>query len=100
MAEAENFLEVFFFIILYKYKYIYIYIYIYICICIYMYIYYVHYIYIEYIYKEYLYEELTNSLGKASESYEDFIIMGDFNIDVTNRGVEFDKLDEFCDLFN
>ena len=46
------------------------------------------------------FEELTNSLSKASESYEHFIIMGDFNIDVTNRGVEFDKLDEFCDLFN
>ena len=26
--------------------------------------------------------------------------MGDFNIDVTNKGVEFDKLDEFSDLFN
>ena len=26
--------------------------------------------------------------------------MGDFNIDVTNRGVEFDKLDEFYDLFS
>ena len=26
--------------------------------------------------------------------------MGDFNNDVANRGVEFDKLDEFCDLFN
>ena len=26
--------------------------------------------------------------------------MGDFSIDVTNRGVEFDKLDEFCDFFN
>ena len=24
--------------------------------------------------------------------------MGDFNIDVTNKGIEFDKLDEFCDL--
>ena len=42
----------------------------------------------------------TNSLSKASEFYEHFIFMGDFNIDVTNRGVEFDKLDEFCDLFN
>ena len=40
------------------------------------------------------------SLSKASESLEHFIIMGDFNIDVKNRGVEFDKLDEFCDLFN
>ena len=28
------------------------------------------------------------------------IIMEDFNIDVTNRGIEFDKLDKFCDLFN
>ena len=26
--------------------------------------------------------------------------MGDFNTDVTNRRFEFDKLDEFCDLFN
>ena len=26
--------------------------------------------------------------------------MGSFNIDVTNTGVEFDKLHEFCDLFN
>ena len=26
--------------------------------------------------------------------------MGDFNIDVANRGVEFDKLDGFCNLFN
>ena len=26
--------------------------------------------------------------------------MGDFNIDVTKKGTEFDKLDEFCDLFN
>ena len=46
------------------------------------------------------FEELTNFLSKASESYEHFIIMGDFNIDVTNRRVEFDKLDEFCNLYN
>ena len=26
--------------------------------------------------------------------------MGDFNINVTNRMVELDKLDEFWDLFN
>ena len=26
--------------------------------------------------------------------------MGDFNINVTNRGVEFGKSEEFCDLFN
>ena len=46
------------------------------------------------------FEKLTNSLSKASDSYEHFIIMGDFNIDVANRGVEFDKLDGFCNLFN
>ena len=28
------------------------------------------------------------------------IVMGDFNTDVANKGIEFDKLDEFCDLFN
>ena len=49
---------------------------------------------------EIFFEELTNSLSKASESYQHFIILGDFNLDITNRGVEFDKLDEFCDLFN
>ena len=26
--------------------------------------------------------------------------MGDFNINVANEGIEFDKLDEFYDLFN
>ena len=49
---------------------------------------------------EIFFEELTSSLSKAFESYEHFIIMGDLNIDATNRGVEFDKSDEFCDLFN
>ena len=49
---------------------------------------------------KYFFEELTNSLSKASESYEHLIIMGDFNIHVTNRGVEFNMLDEFCDFFN
>ena len=49
---------------------------------------------------ELFFDELTSSLSKASESYENFIVMGDFNIDVTNKGTKFDKLDEFCDLFN
>ena len=49
---------------------------------------------------ELFFDELTSSLSKASESYENFIVMGDFNIDVTKKGTEFDKLDEFCDLFN
>ena len=49
---------------------------------------------------EQFFDELTSFLSKASESYENFIVMEDFNIDVTNKGIEFDKLDEFCDLFN
>ena len=32
---------------------------------------------------------------KVSRSYEHFIIMRDFNINVTNRMVELDKLEEF-----
>ena len=49
---------------------------------------------------EIFFDELISSLNKASESCENFIVMGDFNIDVTNKGTEFDKLDEFCDLFD
>ena len=54
---------------------------------------------------ELFFDELTSSLRKASESYEHFIVMGDFNVDVislilTKKGTELDKLDEFCDLFN
>ena len=45
-------------------------------------------------------EHLWWLLLKTSESNEHFIILEDFNIDITNRGVELDKLDEFCDLFN
>ena len=46
------------------------------------------------------FEELTDSLSKGSEFYENFIILGDFNIDVKVAGKELDKLEEFCDLFN
>ena len=49
---------------------------------------------------ELFFHELTSSLSKASESYENFILIRDFNIDVTKNGIKFDKLDEFCDLFN
>ena len=49
---------------------------------------------------EVCFEKLKNPLSKANECYERFIIMGDFNIDVTNKEVEFDRLCEFCDLFN
>ena len=46
------------------------------------------------------FEELTDSLSKGSEFYENFIILGDFNIDVKVAGGELDKLEESCDLFN
>ena len=45
-------------------------------------------------------EELTDNLSKGSEFYENFITLGDFNIDVKVAGRELDKLEEFCDLFN
>ena len=48
---------------------------------------------------ELFFDELTSHLRKASESYEN-IMMGYFNINVANEGIEFDKLDEFYDLFN
>ena len=50
--------------------------------------------------KYFLKSQLFKKLSKANESSEHFIIMGGFNIDVTNAGVEFDNLHEFCDLFN
>ena len=40
------------------------------------------------------------SLSKASLAYENFIIMGDFNIDINTAGIYVDKLEEFCNLFN
>ena len=43
---------------------------------------------------------VIHSLSKARLTYEDFIIIGDFNIDVNTTGVEVDKLDVFCDLFD
>ena len=45
-------------------------------------------------------EELTDSLRKGSEFYENVTILGDFNIDVKVAGRELDKRDEFCDLCN
>ena len=47
-----------------------------------------------------LFEELTDSLSKISEFYENFILLSDFNLDVKLADRELNKLDEFCDLFN
>ena len=51
---------------------------------------------------EVFFEELKNYLS----IYQGIKVLwtlhyhGDFNIDVTNRVIEWDKLDEFCNLFN
>ena len=41
------------------------------------------------------FEELTDSLSKGSEFYENLIILGDFNVDVKVAGRGLDKLEEF-----
>ena len=46
------------------------------------------------------FEDITLSLTKASSKYENFIVMGDFNIDISSLGVGFDKLNEFINLFD
>ena len=46
------------------------------------------------------FKEVSDSLSKASFKYENFIIMGDFNIDINIAGIDLDKLDEFCNLFD
>ena len=46
------------------------------------------------------FEELSESLSKAILKYQSIIIMGDFNIDQKIKVIGFNKLDEFCDLFN
>ena len=46
------------------------------------------------------FKEVSDSLSKASLTFERFIIMGDFNIDINTAGMGVDKLDEFCNLFD
>ena len=46
------------------------------------------------------FKEVSDSLRKASLTYKHFTIMGDFNIDINTAGIEADKLDEFCSLFD
>ena len=46
------------------------------------------------------FEDLTDSLSKESEFYENFIILRDFSIDAKVAGRELDKFEEFWDLFN
>ena len=45
--------------------------------------------------------ELTISLSKAVNKFDNLIIMGDFNIDITKEDCSgFDKLEELRDTFN
>ena len=45
--------------------------------------------------------ELTISLSKAVNKFDNLIIMGDFNIDITKEDCSgFDKLEELRDMFN
>ena len=46
------------------------------------------------------FEELTTSLSNAVLEYENLLIMGDFNIGMKSKSSGYDKLDEFCELFN
>ena len=47
-----------------------------------------------------LFNEVTYFLSKGSLTFESLIIMGYFNTNINTTGVEFDKLDDFCNLFN
>ena len=46
------------------------------------------------------FKEVGDSLSKASLTYENFIIMGNFNIDINTAGMDVDKPDELCNLFD
>ena len=46
------------------------------------------------------FKEVSDSLSKASLTYEHFVIMSDFNIDINTDGMVVNKLDEFCNLFD
>ena len=46
------------------------------------------------------FKEVIVPRGKASLTYGNFIIMGGFNIVINTAGIDVDKLDEFCNLFD
>ena len=46
------------------------------------------------------FDEITALLSKSAMKCENIIIMGDFDIDIKNKGLGYGKLDTFCDLFN
>ena len=45
-------------------------------------------------------EELTDSLSRAINNYDNIMLMGDFNVDIKKKNsIAYDKLEEFCDTF-
>ena len=46
------------------------------------------------------FDEIITSLSKGVITYENIIVMGDFNIDIKNKGLGYGKLNTFCDIFN
>ena len=46
------------------------------------------------------FKELGKYLNQESENYDNFIVMGDFNIDIRQTSPELHKLDEFCSIFS
>ena len=48
-------------------------------------------------------EEFKNSVDKAINKYENIILIGDINVDMSNRnttGVDYADVSEFCDIFS
>ena len=46
------------------------------------------------------FNELSDSLSKGNESYENFIVMRDFNKDIGTSDSDRDKLEQFYSLYN
>ena len=46
------------------------------------------------------FEEITKLLTKVTSSYENILVMGDFNTGIKRKGVGSNNLKEFCDLFH
>ena len=46
------------------------------------------------------FNEMSDLSSKANESHENFIAMGDFNVDISISNSDHNKLEQFCSLFN
>ena len=44
---------------------------------------------------ELFFDKLSSCLSKASETYENFIVMRDFNIDMRTKSREYEKFEHF-----